>query len=83
MNCDCIKKMDERLKEKNLRLCGYALTFPDFKAVPTMNTEWIDPDKAPKGQKNKPTKIFASYCPFCGKAIKIAFQPPYKGDAKC
>ena len=72
MNCDCIEKMDERLKEKNLRLCGYAFTFPDFKAVPTMNTEWIDPSKAPKGQKNKPTNIFASYCPFCGKAIEAS-----------
>lgn len=70
MNCDCIEKIDERLRDKNLRLTGYAFTAPDFKVVPTVNTEWIDPDKAPKGMKNKPTKMFASHCPFCGKPVE-------------
>ena len=69
MNCECIEKIDERLREKNLRLTGYAFTVPDFKVVPVVNTEWIDPAKAPKGMKNKPTKMFATHCPFCGKPV--------------
>lgn len=69
MNCDCIEKMDERLKEKNLRLVGFAIPAPDYKVIPTVNTEWIDPSKAPKGEKNRPTKILASHCPFCGKSV--------------
>lgn len=70
MNCDCITKIDEKLKEHNLKLTGYALTMPDFEAVITIETEWIDRDKAPNGRKRNPTKIFVSHCPFCGKPIK-------------
>ena len=76
MNCDCIAKIDEKLKEKNLRLIGFAFVASDFNMVPTVNTEWIDPTKAPKGMKNRPTKMFASHCPFCGKAVKMNERVP-------
>lgn len=69
MNCKCIEEINEKLEEHNLRLSGYAFVMPDFKPIITINTEWIDRDKAAKGQKNNPTKMFASHCPFCG--IKI------------
>jgi hypothetical protein len=75
MSCDCREKIDERLREQNLRLIGYAVTTPNFKVVPTVNTEWVDPEKAPKGMKNRPTKMFASHCPFCGKAIEVTPTP--------
>lgn len=70
MKCDCINEINEKLKEHNLRLSGYAFMMPDFKAIITINTEWIDRDKAPKGQKRNPTKMHASHCPFCGKEIE-------------
>lgn len=67
MNCNCIEKLNEKLKEFNLRLSGYAYVMPSFKPVFTINTQWIDKDKAPKGKKKNPTFMFASHCPFCGK----------------
>lgn len=70
MNCNCINKIDDRLREQNLRLVGYAHTFPDFRIVPTVQTEWIDATKAPKGKRRSPTKMFASHCPFCGKPVE-------------
>jgi hypothetical protein len=70
MNCKCLETINARLKEKNLKLSGYALTYPDFEAIFTINTEWIDRDKAPKGQKRSPTKMFVSHCPFCGTPVK-------------
>lgn len=70
MNCDCINKIDEKLREQNLRLCGYAFVMPNFKPVITIQTEWIDEAKAPKGKKRSPTKMFASHCPFCGTKIE-------------
>lgn len=70
MNCNCIKEIDEKLREKNLELTGFAYLMPDFRVVPTVNTAWIDKSKAPRGKKNSPTKMFASHCPFCGKSVE-------------
>jgi hypothetical protein len=66
MNCDCINKINERLKEKNLQLTGYAFVAPDFRTKFTITTQWIDRTKAPKGSKLNPPKMFVSFCPFCG-----------------
>lgn len=70
MNCDCFNQIDDKLREKNLRLVGYAHSYPDFAIVPTVATEWLDRDKAPTGCKRYPTKMFASHCPFCGKPVE-------------
>lgn len=70
MTCNCIAEVDEKLKEHNLQLSGYALMMPDFKAIFTVQTEWIDQNKAPKGKKKSPTKMHSSFCPFCGKPSK-------------
>lgn len=80
MNCDCINKINEKLKEHNLKLCGYAFVMPDFKAVITIQTEWIDANKAPKGRKRNPTKMLASHCPFCGKEVEQ--QKPASDESK-
>jgi len=37
MNCDCIEKMNEKLKDENLRLIGHAFTVPDFNLGPTVD----------------------------------------------
>lgn len=64
--CNCINEVDDKLKEHNLRLTGYSLRVPDFTAVVSMRTEWIEKDKAPRGKRNSPPVMFASHCPFCG-----------------
>jgi hypothetical protein len=70
MNCNCIEEVNKKLYEQNLRLSGYAFIMPTFKPVFTITTEWIDPDKAPKGRKNRPMSMFVSHCPFCGKPVE-------------
>jgi hypothetical protein len=71
MNCNCINTIDDKLRERNLRLSGYAFMVPSFTTVITVQTEWVDKAKAPRGQRNNPTKMFASHCPFCGVKIEL------------
>lgn len=71
MNCKCLTEIDEKLKEKNLTLSGVAWVMPAFTSVVTIQTEWINPSLAPKGQKRNPPKMHASHCPFCGVKIQI------------
>lgn len=79
MKCDCLEKIDKCLKEKNLRLTGFAFE-PHFNVVPTFKTERIDPDKVPKGMRKSPPTMLASYCPFCGKPVRDT--PPSKNEAE-
>lgn len=74
MNCDCITRIDEKLKEHNLKLAGYAFVMPTFKPVFTISTEWIDASKAPRGKKRNPTYMFVSHCPFCGKPAESSHK---------
>jgi len=78
MNCDCINKIDDKLRQHNLRLTGYAHMMPDFSIVPTLSTEWIDKDKAPLGKKRNPPAMFASHCPFCGKPTEDKKNPKHE-----
>ena len=70
MNCDCFSNINDKLEPDNLQLTGYAIVLPDFKVVITIRTEWLHKDKAPKGKKNSPPPMIASFCPFCGKPAK-------------
>jgi hypothetical protein len=70
MNCDCHTKVNEKLREMNLKLVGYAFIMPGFVLTPQIATEWIDKEKAPRGQKRNPTAMLASHCPFCGQKIE-------------
>lgn len=79
MNCDCYTKINEKLKERNLKLIGYAFIMPGFVMTPQIKTEWIDRDKAPRGKKTSPTAMIASHCPFCGQKIEQQ-QPEEKED---
>lgn len=76
MNCDCITKINAKLREKNFRLCGYAFTFPRLDPIITIATEWVDSDKAPKGKKRRCPAMLASYCPFCGTPIEQEKEGP-------
>jgi hypothetical protein len=70
MNCKCKDEINAKLATMNLRLVGYTYLMPDFRLVPQISTEWVSKDKAPKGEKNKPTAMLASHCPFCGVKIE-------------
>lgn len=70
MNCDCVDKIDEKLAEKNLRLACTALSGEDYSLRVYLKADWIDRNKAPRGDKNRPPNMYASHCPWCG--VKIA-----------
>lgn len=70
MNCDCITRIDEKLKEAG---CNYqlapSLVFDDKMQVDvrlSINTTWIG--EPPRGKKTKrPPGVLCTLCPFCGK----------------
>lgn len=65
-DCECIGEVDEALKSRNARL-SLALVFQN----PTYETVQIATDQIEKGRgKPKAPTMFASHCPFCGKAYK-------------
>ena len=71
MNCNCINNIDAELKERNMRLTGYvARLMPSFHFAPAIKTDWINPARAPKGQKNKCPQLIGSFCPFCGASVE-------------
>lgn len=70
MNCQCLSKIDAKLKAQNLELTGCIYVMPEFKRTPVIACGWIDRDKAPKGKRNSPPPMIASHCPFCGRKIK-------------
>jgi hypothetical protein len=67
MNCDCVEKLDERLKEKNLHIVGGSFVMSSFEFRVTIATDWLDKKAAKRGEK--PPPMMASHCPFCGKEI--------------
>ena len=69
MNCKCLEDTNAKLREMNLKLVGYTYLMPSFRVVPTVQTDWIDADAAPKGKKRKPTQMLATHCPFCGTPV--------------
>ena len=74
--CNCINEVDEKFREENIRLTGYALMMPGFRPVATIRTDWVKRADAPKGKKNSPPAMMATFCPFCG--VKYADPEPAK-----
>lgn len=67
VNCNCITEVNEKLKDKNLRLNCSALIYEEWETRIYLRCEWIDKSKAPVGARRNPTPIFVKFCPFCGK----------------
>jgi len=61
--CDCIKEIDTKLKEqgRNTQICVA------FGMSGTINQTMVLTVKADDTKREKPVKIFAAYCPFCGE----------------
>ena len=61
--CDCIKEMNDLLKDRN----GVLVTtlFGTSKCC-----LWVDREKTGRGTK-KPPAVIASYCPMCGEKYPL------------
>ena len=70
MTCNCYNKINEELHKKNLMLTGYMFHLASSIMLPAVSTDWLDPDKAPRGEKKRPPKMAGSFCPFCGKPVE-------------
>jgi hypothetical protein len=73
MNCDCIQRVDDKLKEAGLNYqLAPSMVFDDkmqLEVLFSVPTRWIG--EPPKGHKRKsPPTMICTYCPFCGKEAK-------------
>lgn len=71
--CECVSKIDEKLKELDLKLANTGVAF-DMKGSPptayvalSLPLVRLDGKKPRSGQ---PGTFWPSYCPFCGVKIK-------------
>jgi len=65
MNCACIEKINEKLKEYNKT----AYLRCTFGGIPVMYYDYYEETKTGK-RRNKEGIFLPSYCPFCGKKLK-------------
>ena len=64
--CECIRQVNERLKEHNGRLTiGLGIT-PSMGVVARL---LLGVEKANKSDRRKPPAVSASHCPFCGDKL--------------
>lgn len=69
MNCNCVKRINEKLAEQNLALDATFILEPEKPySVLSVSTHFKDLSKKRRGQK--PVSIIVTYCPFCGKKAK-------------
>lgn len=71
MNCDCVEKVNKRLKDAGYEYKVSASLVFDKKMNAEerldVQTYWIDPLK--RGRK-KPPSILCTFCPFCGVRVQ-------------
>lgn len=67
MNCDCIKRINEKLAEQNLELDTsiVGIMSPKPAIMLYVSTHWKDSTKKVRGKR--PATVIVSHCPFCGK----------------
>jgi len=67
MQCNCLKEVDERLKEHNCKLpVSLILSGPNAgKCMLNIQTVVIE-----KKRGFKPPSMGVEFCPFCGKSVK-------------
>lgn len=71
MNCDCITKVDEKLRHAFGTRLDTTLTFNkkmDAEETLSINTVRLPESRAPR--RKKPQPVLVTFCPFCGvKAV--------------
>ena len=68
MNCDCVEKVNTKLKEAGHPYqLAPSLIFDEkmqMESLLTVDTRWVG--EPPKGKKHKrPPSMICTYCPFC------------------
>lgn len=67
MTCKCVEVVNAKLAERNTRLTQPMLLSGEAGDPPVMiETHQIETGRG----KKKAISVFATYCPFCGKAYK-------------
>jgi len=80
MKCDCIKNLEETLKERgyndaNAENVGFS--FPSMEANLSIPFSYVKKRKDGTPQKKRETlNVLATYCPFCGKPMKDEDNDP-------
>jgi hypothetical protein len=67
MNCDCIRRIDDKLAEQNFELDVSFLLGEKLSTMAvtlSIGTHWKDSEKKVRGKK--PPTIVVTFCPFCG-----------------
>jgi hypothetical protein len=64
--CDCIKRVDDHLKQFNTRI-----ELPWWSSS-GQNTPFIQTMKLDQSKRGKPQRLAATFCPFCGERYKAA-----------
>lgn len=64
MDCDCIDKATEALKEHDTEL-DVTFLMPTMREVLRVPTKWCDGVKPKRGKR--PKVVLITFCPFCGK----------------
>lgn len=68
MNCDCIERVDERLKHAFGTRLATTITFnKKMGADVTLSIETVRLGDSRAPRRKKPQRILVSFCPFCGK----------------
>jgi hypothetical protein len=63
MTCSCVKQVNEKLAENNVRLAvGLAVT----KDLGVITRLLIRTEKKDRNKRTKPLNVSATFCPFCG-----------------
>lgn len=81
MNCECISRVDGKLKDAGLEYrVSAAIVFDKKMDADTrleVETYWIN--VIPRSRKKKPPSILCTFCPFCGiKAVPEQEPTPEK-----
>lgn len=69
--CDCIAKLDEKLKNHNGKI-ALAILLPAEGSNQLRSRVLVQTEKLDSAKRKKVPTVMASYCPFCGEHVANA-----------